>query len=275
MSLWRKSSSVMARGRSVRKSSCQRTLYVRRCGAAVAGLLLAGLAFSAPTAAEDNVVKATVTGTVNDGYARLVFDMSEFDDAAFRFANNVLVITFNKPIDVVVDRIAAQIPDYVGAARRDPDGKGVRIALAQQVRINATPAGDKYFVDLLPVAWNGPLPGLPQDVIADLARRARDADRLERKVRAAAAEQKTNAAPVRVHVATQPTFTRYVFAVPASVSVSAERAKDKLTLIFDEPIKFDVADAQAALPRAIGGVDSETRDDSAVVRFSFLAKLDV
>jgi tetratricopeptide (TPR) repeat protein len=264
----------MARGRSVGKSSLHRTLYWHRCGA-VAGLLLGVAAFAAPAVAQDDVVKATVNGTVNDGYARLVFDMSAFDDAAVRFANNVLIITFNKPIDVVVDRIAAQIPDYVGAARRDPDGKGIRIALAQQVKINATPAGEKLFVDLLPADWSGAPPGLPPDVIADLARRAREADRLERKERAAAEQQKANAAPVRVHVATQPTFTRYVFGVPASVSVSAERAKDKLTLIFDEPIKFDVADAQAALPRSIGGVDTETRDDSAVVRFSFLAKLDV
>ncbi len=31
----------------------------------------------------------------------------------------------------------------------------------------------------------------------------------------------------------------------------------------------------AALPRAIGGIDAELRDDSALVRFSFLAKVDV
>jgi tetratricopeptide (TPR) repeat protein len=267
----------MARGRNVGKSFPSHSLlYVRRCGAAAAGLVLGIAALAAPTAAEDDLVKATVTATVNDGYARVVFDMSEFDDATARFANNVLVITFSKPIDVVVDRIATQIPDYVGAARRDPDGKGIRIALSQQVRINATPAGEKFFVDLLPTSWSGPPPGLPQDVITDLARRAREADRLERKERAANEQQKANAAPVRVHVATQPTFTRYIFAVPPGVSVSAERAKDnKLALIFDEPIKFDVADAQAALPRAIGGIDTETRDDSAVVRFSFLTKLDV
>jgi tetratricopeptide (TPR) repeat protein len=266
----------MARGRNVGKSSPNHTLYVRRCGVAAVGLVLGIAALAAPTAAEDNVVKATVTATVNDGYARVVFDMSEFDDATSRFANNVLVITFSKPIDVVVDRIAEQIPDYVGAARRDPDGKGIRIALSQQVKVNATPAGEKLFVDLLPTSWSGPPPGLPQDVITDLARRAREADRLERKERAANEQQRVNAAPVRVHVATQPTFTRYVFAVPPGVSVSAERAKDnKLALIFDEPIKFDVADAQAALPRAIGGIDTETRDDSAVVRFSFLTKLDV
>src|ERR1700692_4745696 len=47
------------------------------------------------------------------------------------------------------------------------------------------------------------------------------------------------------------------------------------TLTFDAPIKFDLADVVVALPRAIGGIDAELRDDTALVRFSFLAKVDV
>ena len=233
----------------------------------------AGLA--APGSADDGPVKATLAATVNDGYARLVFDMSEYDDASVRLANNVLVITFKRPIDVSVDRLASQIPDYVGAARRDPDGKGIRVALAQQVKVNATPAAEKFFIDLLPASWDGQPPSLPPEVIADLARRAREAERLERKERQAVAQQRASAAPVRVHVATQPTFTRYIFAIPVSTSVSADRAKERLTLTFDAPIKFDLADVVAALPRAIGGIDAETRDDTALVRFNFLAKVDV
>ena len=66
----------MARGRNVGKSFPNHPLlYVRRCGVAALGLLLGIAALAAPTAAEDNVVKATVTATVNDGYARVVFDM--------------------------------------------------------------------------------------------------------------------------------------------------------------------------------------------------------
>ena len=57
--------------------------------------------------------------------------------------------------------------------------------------------------------------------------------------------------------------------------MSADRAKERLTLTFDAPIKFDLADVVAALPRAIGGIDAETRDDTALVRFNFLAKVDV
>src|ERR1700722_4220239 len=264
----------MACGRTVGKTGHRFASYLRHCGLAAAALFcLAG--FAEPGSADDGPIKATLAATVNDGYARLVFDMSEYDDASVRVANNVLVITFNRPIDVSIDRLALQIPDYVGAARRDPDGKGIRVALSQQVKVNATPAAEKFFIDLLPVSWSGQPPSLPTEVIADLARRAREAERLERKERQAVAQQRAAAEPVRVHVATQPTFTRYIFAVPASTSVSTDRAKERLTLTFDAPIKFDLADVVAALPRAIGGIDAETRDDTASVRFSLLAKVDV
>jgi hypothetical protein len=264
----------MARGRTVGKTGHRFASYLRHCGLAAAALF--GFAtFAAPGAADDDPVKATLAATVNDGYARLVFDMSEYDDASVRVANNVLVITFTRPIDVSVERLATQIPDYVGAARRDPDGKGIRVALSQQVKVNATPAAEKFFIDLLPASWSGQPPSLPTEVIADLARRAREADRLERKDRQAVAQQRATAEPVRVHVATQPTFTRYIFAIPANTSVSTDRAKERLTLTFDAPIKFDLADVVAALPRAIGGIDAELRDDTALVRFSFLAKVDV
>src|SRR5580693_1331194 len=264
----------MACGRTVGKTGHRFASHLRRCGLAAAGLLCFA-AFAAPGSADDDPVKATLAASANDGYARLVFDMSDYDDASVRLANNVLVIAFKRPIDVSVDRLAAQLPDYVGAARRDPDGKGIRVALSQEVKVNTTPAAEKFFIDLLPKSWSGQPPSLPPEVIADLARRAREADRLERKERQAVAQQRAAAEPVRVHAATQPTFTRYIFAVPAGTAVSADRTKERLTLTFDAPIKFDLADVAAALPRAIGGIDAELRDDSALVRFNFLAKVDV
>ncbi len=264
----------MARGRTVGKTGHRFSSNLRRCGLAAAALFCCAT-FAAPGSADDGPIKATLTATVNDGYARLVFDMSEYDDASVRLANNVLVITFKRPIDVSVERLVSQIPDYVGTARRDPDGKGIRVALSQEVKVIATPAAEKYFIDLLPSSWSGQPPNLPPEVIADLARRAGEADRLERKERQAVAQQRATAEPVRVHAAKQPTFTRYIFAIPANTSVSNDRVKERLTLTFDAPIKFDLADVVASLPRAIGGIDTELRDDSALVRFNFLAKVDV
>ena len=116
-------------------------------------------------------------------------------------------------------------------------------------------------------------PGLPQDVVEELARRAREAERVQRASGRWPSAKKP--APVRVHVATQPTFTRYVFDVPDQTSVAADRGKDRLTLTFDAPLRFDLGDVEAALPRAVGAINSELEDASASVRFSFLAKVDV
>ncbi len=218
-------------------------------------------------------IKATLAAKATDGYARLIFTMSDYDDATVRLSDNVLIISFKKPIVVSVDRLAEQASGYIGGARRDPDGSAVRIALAQKVTVNSVPAAEKLFVDLLPDNWTGPPPSLPQDVVEDLARRAREAERLLRHERMEA--QQTKLVPVPVHVAVQPTFTRYVFKVPDQTSVSADRAKDRLTLTFDTPIKFDVGDAEAALPSAVEDIKTEMEEDSTLVRFTFAGKVDV
>ena len=63
------------------------------------------------------------------------------------------------------------------------------------------------------------MPGLPQEVIDGLVRRAREA---ERQLHKQQAEEKNKKPPlVRVKVANQPTFVRYVFAMPGTVNVGA------------------------------------------------------
>ena len=63
-------------------------------------------------------------------------------------------------MDVNVDRIPLGLKEYVSAARRDPDGTAVRLALTRKVTINSMAAGEKLFVDLLPENWAGLPPGL-------------------------------------------------------------------------------------------------------------------
>jgi hypothetical protein len=218
-----------------------------------------------------DVVKAVVTAGDGGGYTRLVFNMSEYDQASVRQQGSVLIISFKTPLDVSVDRLATQAPDDIGAARRDPDGKAVRLALARKVTVNAMSADEKYFVDLLPDSWQGSPPGLPQDVVEALARRAREAEKL------AALEQRLatlgNIPPVRVQVATEPTFTRYIFGVPDQISVTPERDKDGLTLAFDAPVKFDLGDIEATLPPAVGAIKTELHDATASVHFDLLPKV--
>ena len=233
--------------------------------------ILAAALFARPAAAQ--AVKGELTAVVENGFARLVFRLEEEVEAQVRVANNILTVTFQRPVNIVVDRIGASAPDYLSAARRDPDGKAVRIALARKVTMNSIAAGERLFVDLMPDGWTGLPPGLPRDVIEELARRAREAERRARQQRMLAKQKQV--APIRVKVVTQPTFSRYVFDLPELIGVSADNTREKLTLTFDAVLSFDLADAKATLPNTIESIDSNTDQDSVVVHFKFGAKVDV
>jgi Tfp pilus assembly protein PilF len=78
-----------------------------------------------------------------------------------------------------------------------------------------------------------------------------------------------------VRVARQPTFTRYVFDLPSLIGVVSNNDAAKLTLTFDSLLKFDLADARAMLPAVVGAIDTDIEQDSSLVRFSFVGKVDV
>ena len=191
-------------------------------------LLLAILLLLYPAAAGAASVKGDVAISTKEGYARLVFTLAEETDAEVRLSNGIVIIAFKQAVDVSVDRIPLAAASYVGAARRDPDGSAVRLALNRKVTVNSMAAGEKLFVDLLPEGWTGLPPGLPQEVVEELAKRAREAEKKVRQ-RMATAQQRA-LPPVRVRVGAQPTFTRYTFSLPMLVPVSTERADDRMTL---------------------------------------------
>jgi tetratricopeptide (TPR) repeat protein len=237
--------------------------------ALLAVLLLAPLASQAAA----DPVKGDVRVATDRGYARLVFRLDEQVDAKVHLSGTVLILDFNKPINVAVDRLNAAAPNYISAARLDPDGKAVRLALVRGYRINMTPAAERLFVDILPTDWQGVPPGLPQEVIDELSRRTREAERQLKQQRLFG--KKRNDENVLVKVGTQPTFTRYVFELPNFANVVPERSEDKLTLNFDQPIKYDLADAKAAMPSTLRSVDAEVEHDSVAVSFVFKGEPDV
>jgi tetratricopeptide (TPR) repeat protein len=234
-------------------------------------LLMMLLVAASPVRADP--VKGDVRVTTDRGYARLVFRLDEQVDAKIHLSGTVLILDFKKPIDVAVDRLNAAAPDYISAGRLDPDGKAVRLALVRGYRINMTPAAERLFVDILPTDWQGMLPGLPQEVIDELARRTREAERQLKQQRLFG--KKRNDENVPVKVGTQPTFTRYVFDLPNFANVVPERSEDRLTLNFDQPIKYDLADAKAAMPSTLKSVDADIEHDSVAVSFVFKGEPDV
>ena len=211
-------------------------MRARRAAAVVAVLLLLALAVAARPAAGRRPSADQGRGQCRRRRAALPGWSSRIAEEVewqVRLANGIIVITFKRPVDVAVDRISAGAGDYISAARRDPDGKAVRIALARKVTVNSMAAGERLFVDLLPDTWTGLPPGLPREVIEELARRAREAEKQAARQQQSLAQQKARCRRSACGSRSQPTFTRYVFDLPELIGVAADSAKDKLTLTFD------------------------------------------
>jgi tetratricopeptide (TPR) repeat protein len=246
----------------------------RSIALSVRAIVLAGMLAVLPGAgfAQSQSIKTDVSITTSGGFARLVFNFAATNEADVRLSSGVLVISFKTAVDVDVMRLFMG-NGYISAARRDPDGKGVRLALLQNVRVSSMVAGERFFVDLLPDTWTAAPPPLPKEVVEDLARRTREAEKRAQQTQVQV-KQKV-AAATRVRVSRQPTFTRYIFELPEFISVNADRGKDKLVLAFDALLRFDMADAIAAPPPVVQSIETKVGEASTSVVITLVGKADI
>nr|QDP27038.1 tetratricopeptide repeat protein [Bradyrhizobium cosmicum] len=243
--------------------------HVRKA-ATLAACLLIG--FSAPARAADPVRGEAIFSSAG-GFARLVIKLGEDVPSEVTTAGSILIIRFDRPVDVPVDRVPEGAPDYVNSARRDPDGGAIRLSLARRVTVNTMNAGERTFIDLLPDGWKGPPPSLPMDVVKELAERARVAERALRAQRASVESKKRP--PIRVRASVQPTFVRFVFEMPDGVGVSSVLNEQKLTLAFNANLNFDLADAVVAAPPNVASIKQKGDVDQTSVEIALIGDSDV
>jgi tetratricopeptide (TPR) repeat protein len=237
-----------------------------------AGLVLIGLMFPCVARAAEPI-KGDATFSASGGYARLVLKLAEDVESEVVTAGSIIVIRFKQPVDIPVDKLSDAVPDYVGSARRDPDGMAIRLSLARRVTVNTMTAGERIFVDFLPDSWSGAPPGLPPDVVRELAERARAAER-ELRLQRAVAEAKKRP-PTRVRASVQPTFVRFIFEVPDGVGVSSVLNDQKLKLMFNAVLVFDLADAKLAAPANIASINQKAEGDTSLVEIMLIGDVDV
>ncbi len=235
--------------------------------------LLVLIGSTAPGYGESDPVKGEASFAASGGFARLVLKLADDVDPEVTTAGNILVIRFKRPVDIAVETIADAVPDYVSSARRDPDGTAIRLALARRVTVNTMSAGERIFVDLLPDSWTGAPPSLPGDVIRELAERARAAERALRLARATTEARKRP--PIRVRASVQPTFVRFVFEMPDGVNVSSQLNEQKLTLLFNAMLNFDLADAKIAAPANIASINQKAAGETSAIEINLIGDVDV
>jgi hypothetical protein len=187
---------------------------------------LAGLLFTAlPATAADSV-----SGTTNQGYGRLLFNLNADDQVTAQVNGSVLTIHFGRKITVTPETIAAAIPGYISNGRVDADGKTYRFALTGPAKVHTSSAVGKFAVDVTPLSYQGTPPDLPKPVTpkpqpVDLSK----------------------APVVKVRSGGYQNFTRIVFDWPKNVPYKVFGGSGKLTVSFDAPanIDFSALDRQA------------------------------
>ena len=209
--------------------------------------------------------------TEEDGFGRLILSFPSLDALPpyqFRIDNNVLSVEFEAPVEIILPDVAVTMPNYLSVARQDPDGRGLRLGLKQGFNFNRIEAGEKLFVDLLPLTWQGMPPALPQEVIDELAERARlaaiQAER-DRKARMAAELDPR----VDVRVGRNATFLRVQFdwTVPTEAAFTQKGELGAAT--FEWPVGIDLSALLSNLPAELVSAQAGTSADGSAVSFIF------
>ena len=243
-----------------------------RAGIALASAIIIGMLLST-VAAGAAPVSGEASLSAQNGYARLVLKFAEDVGAEVTTAGSILLIRFDRPANIPIDRWTDAAPDYIASARGDPDGSALRLSLSRKVRVNTMTAGERVFIDLLPDSWTGPPPPLPAEVVRELAERARAAERALRLQRAEAESKKRP--PIRVRALVQPTFVRFVFEIPDGVGISSVLNDQKLSLFFTAPLSFDLADAKIVAPPNVAAINQRIDGTRTVVEIGMIGEVDV
>ena len=225
-------------------------------------VLVSALMLAGARAEEAAPVRAEAAGFTDQGYGRLLLTFSEEIKADVQQSNGILVVSFPRPVDVAVGQLKDRLADYVQAVRRDPDKGAIRLSLSRKVSVNVMEAGEKLFIDLLPDDWAGLPPGLPQDVVDELAKRAREAERRERMNQAL---PRKVWAPVKLRYAQAPNFVRFAFEMPEPIATATARDGQELRITFAAPVKVDFGEVKAKLPASVTGLEVEYESEETIV----------
>ncbi|MBU1335577.1 MAG: hypothetical protein KJ944_02540 [Alphaproteobacteria bacterium] len=238
---------------------------LRRAGRAVLiGIALAMLGLAMPAAAEE---QGQLFATQEDGYARLILSFPGRDDLPkyeMRIENGVLSIEFEEQVSIILPDVGVTMAPYLSLARVDPDGRGLRMGLRTSFSFNRIEAGEKLFIDLLPSDWQGMPPALPQEIIDELAERARlAAIRAERERKAAEVDALDPKAVVRV--GRNPTFMRLQFDWTVPTTAEFVQEGETAHIAFEWPVGVDMRDLTLDLPPEIASVETSVSPDGSLI----------
>lgn len=180
-------------------------------------LAFAGLLVAAPAAAAD-----AVSGTTNQGYGRLLFQLGPTDQVSAQVSGSVLTISFGRKVAITPETITSAITGYISKGRVDADGKTYHFALTGPAKVHTSAAGGKFAVDVTPLSYQG----MPPDLALPVPPQPKPVDIAKLPV-------------IKVRSGAYHNFTRVVFDWPREVPYKVFGGSGKLTVTFEAPANPD------------------------------------
>lgn len=240
----------------------------RLLSSAAGALLLLALSVSGVQAARDvPALKVHTEASLQRGFARILLHLDRVTGTSVRQSGHMIVITFDRPVHIDVSKLPVQLQGIVLAARVDPDMQGVRIALRQKLRMSKLEAGERIFIDLLPETWSGEPPPIPQDVVHELAERARQA---EAKLKDLTEAPPPAPIPVEMRVVDTPRFTRLSFPLTSIRSPELKVSNTLAVLAFPQVVDLNLSNINSDVLELIRDVQLERETQATSLQF-FLA----
>lgn len=205
-----------------------------------------------------NAERLNIDASVQDAYGRIVLEFPDRTDMPgyeMEWENGVLVVAFDVAVRTILPDLSGDLAQFVSAARVDPDGRGIRIGLKRDFKVNKTEAGERLFLDILPQDWAGVEPGLPRDVVEELSRRARIAAVETERQRKLDFVRKNNPS-AEVRIGRHPTFLRLLidWSIPSNGELSRDGNQWKVS--FDWPVAIDIYSLKSDPPTGIINVSN-------------------
>lgn len=208
---------------------------------------LTGLALlaSLPARAADSV-----TAPPQSGFVRLAFDFAPAAKVTAVTQDSVLTLSFDRKVTITPQAIVALSGGALASGRADADGKTLRFALTQPVRLHQSALGAEAVIDLAPQSFTGTMPDLAAPV------------------RAAAAPVDPSKLPeIKLRTGVYSNYTRLVFDWPRTVPYTAFPGAGRITLRFQAQARPDLSALARFAPPWVKNAAWHSDGGSTVVEF--------
>jgi hypothetical protein len=211
----------------------------------IVGLTGLALLASLPARAAD-----TVASEPQSGFVRLNFNFAPAAKISAATQGGVLTLTFDRKTTLTPQTIVALSNGALASGRTDADGKTLRFALTQPVRLHQSALGSQAVIDLAPQSFAGAMP--------DLTAPGRQAT---------AAVDTATLPEIKLRAGSYTNYTRLVFDWPKSVSYSVFPGAGKIAMRFQALARPDLSAIARFAPPWVKNAAWHTDGNAIMVEF--------